>query len=136
MKTLLSVILALGAFAWMISTADAADLKSLARTSLIVKVEVEAISEAMNKSALGIETERGEVYSLNEITRRGIKRTTIKEIMQREQIELKNGDVLYPEEIRYGLLLERAMGTRPGIEKAPHEDDGAGGKDKSPHLPE
>lgn len=135
-RTLLSVIMALGAFAWMIGTADAADLKSLAKTALVVKIEVEQINEAMNKAGLGFETDKGEIYSLNEIQKRGFKKTTIKDVLQREQIELKNGEVIYPEEVKYGLIFGRAVGVRSGVEKAPHEDDGAGGKDKAPHLPE
>jgi len=135
-KQILSVILALGAFALMIGAADAADLKALARTNLIVKVTVQEMNEALDKAAAGIETRDGEIFSLNDIKKEGFHRKSVKEVLERAQIELKRGDIIYPEEVKYALIINRGLGLRPGVEKAPHEDDGAGGKDKSPHLPE
>lgn len=68
------------------------------------------------KNAAALETFYGEVIRVNDI--QGINPRNIERALRQHQIELRDGEIFYPEEIEF--LLQRRPGT---IEKAPHTPD-------------
>ena len=67
------------------------------------------------KNAQALETFYGEVINVSEI--QGLNSRNIQQVLRRHQIELRDGEIFYPEEIEFLL-------TKPGsIQKAPHTPD-------------
>ncbi|MBT3583379.1 MAG: hypothetical protein HN509_00620 [Halobacteriovoraceae bacterium] len=126
MKRLLKLlILALIPFAMMASESIASDkYKKLAKLKQVSTTQVTARTVAK-----GMETFYGERISLREVKKRWFRKKTIKEVLSREEIELSNGQILYPNEIEFALVPKYARPPKgdekapKGDEKAPKEDD-------------
>lgn len=86
--------------------------------SVIVKSAYQRIPVALArkvKNAEALETFYGEVINLRDV--QGLNARNIQQVLQRHQIELRDGEIFYPEEIEFLL-------TKPGtVEKAPHTPD-------------
>lgn len=68
-----------------------------------------------------LETFYGEVISMNQVI--NVQQpVNIRKIMASHQIELKYGQIFYPEEVEYSIE-EAVMPKRGSLEKAPHTPD-------------
>jgi hypothetical protein len=117
---LLTVMLALG------NTAEAASKKTK-------RVRAERVTK--KTEAKGIETYGGRIVKLTSIKKRLFRKKNIAEILRRGQIELSNGEILYPEEVEFALVpaSQRAEFNNVRIpkddERAPKDDDGRAPRD-------
>lgn len=99
------------------SNAHGKNFKSIARE--LDKVETERVTQDMEGK--GLETFDGKLIDLEDVKKRFFRKKTIKEVLERSQIELNNGRIFYPEEIRFALVPRGEKGKVPhGDEKAPH----------------
>jgi hypothetical protein len=126
MKTLIPALFALIALFSLMGSGHAGEFgyKELQDPDLIIRLEAQRVNK--ETEAAGMETYHGQVISLQDIKKRFFQKKTIAEVLSRSQIELSNGEIVYPEEVRFALVPRYQRGG--GVEKAPHE--------KAPHLPE
>ncbi|MDC1174853.1 hypothetical protein OAT67_05725 [Bacteriovoracaceae bacterium] len=120
MKKLLTVLLMT-----LIMTPYAQGFDLYKNIEKLEKVEVKKVKA--NTRAVGFETFRGEVMSLRDVKKKWFKKKTLKEVLSREEIELVNGQILYPEEVEFGLVINTRLGDK---NRAPHGDD-----ERAPHTP-
>lgn len=80
------------------------------------RIPVSLAAKVKNPQAL--ETFYGEVIELRNI--REASSTEIKKILEGSQIELRDGEIFYPEEVEYLLQLKAGIKDRAPHEKAPH----------------
>jgi len=88
---------------------------------LYSKIPVEFVNPSTTGN--GLETHYGELISLREIALKPAG-NKIGIVLSRAQIELRNGDIYYPEEIKFVLKAKSLeLGNVPGIMRAPHTPD-------------
>lgn len=92
----------------------------------IIKVKASAVTKDMN--GIGFETSFGQRYNLSDV--RFINPTAksaLSKVLNRDRIELRSGEIIYQEEITYGLIKSQEVSSirinfNP-LEKAPHTPD-------------
>lgn len=103
-------------------------LLEASETSLLIKyaqkVEISHLSHKQTKSAIGMETLWGETFSHADVkSPKWDKKTGLLGVLSKAQIELKSGQIIYPEEVRFGLIPKNFGNGIDGIDivgKAPH----------------
>lgn len=78
------------------------------------RIPVSLASKVKNPEAL--ETFYGDVIKVGEVT--NFNASNVRRLLKDHQIELKDGEIFYPEEIKYLLV-----GKKGGNQKAPHTPD-------------
>lgn len=128
-KSINNTLLALGLL--LISSAVMATIPG-AETELVrnynaavIKVKASAVTKDMN--GIGFETTFGTRYKLGDV--RFINpnaKSALSTVLQRDRIELHSGEIIYKEEITYGLIKTQKVSNiqifNP-FEKAPHTPD-------------
>ncbi len=116
-KIIVTMFLVLtGPFGLQLAHAGSAALDSGNQFS---KIPVERMSARTR--ADGFETFYGERFKIEEVVNAEAD-CTAKEILEQNQIELKDGAIFYPEEVKFALR-ERKGGVEGIINKAPHTAD-------------
>lgn len=103
-----------------------------AKENKVKRVRAERVTTKTD--AKGIETYGGRIVKLSSIKKKLFRKKTIVEILNRGQIELSNGEILYPEEVEFALVPESQrkpidVARIPDDERAPKDDDGRAPKD-------
>ena len=90
---------------------------------LIKKIPVETVKSSTK--ALGLETYEGRKIALSAVKKKWFTKKTLHEVLKRDQIELKNGEIIYPEEVEFGLALKKYMANRASnpYGRAPKDDE-------------
>lgn len=84
--------------------------------SLYDRIPVTLAAKVKNPEAL--ETFYGEILETRQI--RDFSRTDIERLLEGSQIEMRDGQIFYPEEVEYILRLRSGIKDRAPHEKAPH----------------
>ncbi|MCP4912862.1 MAG: hypothetical protein GY909_07065 [Oligoflexia bacterium] len=93
----------------------------------VEKVEVKKVKASTR--AVGFETFAGDVLSLQDVKKKWFKKKTLKEVLSRTEIELINGQIIYPEEVEFGLVPANVLRRLGNKDRAPKEDE------RAPHTP-
>jgi len=121
MKKILQII-TLAIIGMLITGAsEAQGASSYKRVTEIVKVETKKVTKSTK--AAGLELESGRKIHLDRVVKRRFKKKRISEILRRDQIELTNGEIIYPEEVQFALVPETRLIRVQMEEKAPRGDD-------------
>ena len=91
----------------------------------VIKVKASAVTKDMN--GIGFETSFGARYKLSDV--RFINpnaKSALSNVLKKDRIELRSGEIIYQEEITYGLIKSQKISNiqifNP-FEKAPHTPD-------------
>lgn len=92
----------------------------------IIKVDANKVTQFM--TGVGFETTLGTQYSITDVIGANpYRNSALKKILQMPVIELKSGEILYREEIQFGLIKLQQVSSGFGglgiLEKAPHTPD-------------
>lgn len=120
MKKILQLI-ALAFTVMLMTGVSEAQASKYKKVTEIVKVETKKVTK--KTEAAGIELETGRKIHMDKIVKRRWKKKKVSEILRRDQIELTNGEIIYPEEVQFALVPETRL-VRVHMEgKAPRGDD-------------
>jgi len=114
MKTLVKVLLVVMVSFLSVQGSYASGLKSAGKMK---KVSTEQVTK--KTKALGLETYEGRTIDINSVKKRFFKKKTVAEILNRAQIELKSGEIVYPEEVQFALVPKNGRYPKELV-KAPH----------------
>ena len=91
----------------------------------LIKVPVNQLTQQIKVD--GLETHFGQKFSLKEVVQGPKKKSTIKSVLKDGQIELKSGEIIYSEEVEYGLIFKNTRNApfplNNQIFKAPKNDE-------------
>jgi hypothetical protein len=87
----------------------------------IVKVKTNNVTK--KTQAAGLELDNGRKIHIDRVVKRRFKKKRISEILRRDQIELTNGEIIYPEEVQFALVPETRLIRVHMQGKAPRGDD-------------
>lgn len=120
MKKIVQII-ALAVIGMLIAGASEVEAASTyKKVTEIVKVQTKKVTKTTK--AEGLELETGRKIHLDRVVKRRFKKKRISEILRRDQIELTNGEIIYPEEVQFALVPETRL-IRVQMEKSPRGDD-------------
>ena len=114
MKTLVKLLLVVMVSFLSVQGSYASGLKSAGK---MVKVSTEQVTK--KTKALGLETYEGRTIDLDSVKKRFFRKKTVAEILNRAQIELKSGEIVYPEEVQFALVPKNGRYPKE-FDKAPH----------------
>jgi hypothetical protein len=104
--------------------AGASEVEAASRYKKITKI-VKITTEKVTKStkAAGLELGSGRKIHIDRVVKRRFKKKKVSEILRRDQIELTNGEIIYPEEVQFALVPETRLISVRYDERAPRGDD-------------
>ena len=128
MKKIVQII-ALAIIEMLITGASEAQAAKYKKVTEIVKVVTKKVTKKTQAAALELET--GRKIHIDRVVKRRFKKKRISEILRRDQIELTNGEIIYPEEVQFALVPETRLirvhmegkSPRGDDERAPRGDD-------------
>lgn len=115
-------LLALAAIGMLIAGASEVEAASrYKQVTEIVKVTTEKVTKSTK--AEGLELGSGRKIHIDRVVKRRFKKKRVSEILRRDQIELTNGEIIYPEEVQFALVPETRLIRVRYDEKSPRGDD-------------
>lgn len=120
MKKVLQLV-ALAVIGMLITGSYGAEAANYKKVTKVVKVVTKKVTK--KTQALALQLDSGRRVHLDLIVKRRFKKKRVSEILKRAQIELKSGEVIYPEEVKYALV-KKTNFVRVIMEgRAPRGDD-------------